>query len=131
MRLIIYSLFMLLGTAAAFVIPTTPRATTRFAFALRIHQPHASDPAASEGEQRPIECFVVNDLEIKMGEEEVPLVVCTSEPDEYAWFNGIDRAAMRPATEKDAELTTECVEGASPMGIEEWECRASSEEFIK
>jgi hypothetical protein len=121
MHTFIYRLFMLFGAASsAFVIPTTPRATTTFV--LRINQPHASDPAASEGEH-PIECFVVNDLEIQMGEEEVPLVVCTSEPDEYAWFNGIEREAMRPATEKDAELTTECVEGASPRGIEEWECK--------
>jgi hypothetical protein len=129
MRLIMYALFMLSGTATAFfVIPTTPRAMTTFV-SLRIRQPHvssSSDPASDDGEQQqqhPIECFVVNDLELQMGEDELPLVVCTSEPEEYAWFNGIERDVMRPATEKDAELTTECVEGASPRGIEEWECK--------
>mmetsp|Transcript_20613 Transcript_20613/g.37248 ORF Transcript_20613/g.37248 Transcript_20613/m.37248 type:complete len:124 (+) Transcript_20613:178-549(+) len=67
-----------------------------------------------------VTCFVVNDEEI-ITEGEKPHVVCTSEPDDYAWFNGVDPKAMREA---DGEETgaEECVEGESFMGKPEWEC---------
>lgn len=67
-----------------------------------------------------VTCFVVNDEEI-VTEGEKPHVVCTAEPDDYAWFNGVDPKAMREARgeENDAE---ECVAGESFRGEPEWEC---------
>jgi hypothetical protein len=130
MRPILYHLFLILGTVLAavhaFVVATSTRSSrTRVTFCLHRNvlcrnNAHAADAdvGSNDGEP-PIECFVIHDKE----EKENPQVICTSEPDEYAWFNGIDRDAMRPATDKDSQLTTECVEGASPRGIPEWECK--------
>eukprot|EP00547_Thalassionema_nitzschioides_P007376 CAMPEP_0194200720 /NCGR_PEP_ID=MMETSP0156-20130528/1206_1 /TAXON_ID=33649 /ORGANISM="Thalassionema nitzschioides, Strain L26-B" /LENGTH=112 /DNA_ID=CAMNT_0038925753 /DNA_START=87 /DNA_END=425 /DNA_ORIENTATION=- len=70
---------------------------------------------ASTREDEPIECYVTNN-----GDEKQK-VVCTSDPEGYAWFNGIDPEKMKP-TDGTSEGTTECVEGYSPKGIPEWEC---------
>jgi len=67
----------------------------------------------------PIECFVVNDAT----EGEDPQVVCTSEPEEYAWFNGIKPSEMKSTDGAAQEGFNECVEGASPKGTPEWECK--------
>mmetsp|Transcript_18022 Transcript_18022/g.18242 ORF Transcript_18022/g.18242 Transcript_18022/m.18242 type:complete len:105 (+) Transcript_18022:501-815(+) len=63
-----------------------------------------------------IHCYVTND-----DTHNTPNVVCTSEPEEYAWFNGIDLHKMRE-TDGTEEGTKECVEGHSYKGIPEWEC---------
>ncbi|KAL7526114.1 hypothetical protein ACHAWF_001635 [Thalassiosira exigua] len=67
-----------------------------------------------------VTCYVVNDQEI-VTEGEKPHVVCTSEPDDYAWFNGIDPNTMRE-TDGASEGTENCVEGESYKGKSEWEC---------
>lgn len=72
-------------------------------------------------EEAEIECFIVND-EMVQTEGEKPEVVCTSEPEDFAWFNGIDPDALKP-TDGTEEGATECVEGASPRGTPEWECK--------
>jgi hypothetical protein len=69
----------------------------------------------------PVECFLVNTEEVGTDGTK-PDVVCTSEPDEYAWFNGLDRNALQPTDGTDSD-TTECVEGASVRGTPEWECK--------
>jgi len=53
-----------------------------------------------------------------------PQIICTAEPDEYAWFNGLERDHMMPAqdTTVSGEFL-ECIEGASPRGVPEWECK--------
>jgi hypothetical protein len=128
MRLIC-PLFLVVSTIStvvhAFVVPIhTARllTTTPMPFAinpaLRTHVALAAEP---EGEASAIECFIVNN-ELVQTEGDAPEVVCTSEPDEYAWFNGIDPEALKP-TEGTEEGGTECVEGASPRGIPEWECK--------
>jgi hypothetical protein len=72
-------------------------------------------------DEKDVECFLVNDEDVvKNGA--TPGVVCTSEPDEFAWFNGLDSLALLP-TDGMSEDALECVEGASPRGIPEWECR--------
>ena len=68
-----------------------------------------------------IECYLVTD-EAVLAEGEPPKIVCTSEPEDYAWFNGIDPQKLTK-TDTVSELATECVEGASPRGIPEWECK--------
>lgn len=84
-------------------------------------------------EDDPIECYLIfQDAEDEDGDEihnrrfplamEKQKVVCTSAPDEYAWFNGIDEENMIPL-ENEILGALECVEGASPRGIPEWECR--------
>ena len=70
-----------------------------------------------------IECFIVNFFEVEE-EGAAPHVVCTSQPEEYAWFNGIDRQAMKE-TDGILEGALECVEGASPRGYPEWECSST------
>ena len=66
-----------------------------------------------------VQCYVIEDED---DEDEKPTVICTSEPEEYAWFNGIDEKKMKP-TDGTETGATECVEGASPRGTPEWECK--------
>mmetsp|Transcript_11990 Transcript_11990/g.19890 ORF Transcript_11990/g.19890 Transcript_11990/m.19890 type:complete len:122 (+) Transcript_11990:47-412(+) len=106
-----------LATSNAFVAVTPPR------LLLSSMQRLATEESVNEDD--PIECFVVND-QLVATEGEAPVVVCTSEPDEYAWFNGLDPKAMRP-TDGMEEGAVECVEGASPRGIPEWECKQDDE----
>lgn len=78
----------------------------------------------------PIECYLIleeDEEEHGFPREKVPkgekdLVVCTSSPEEYAWFNGIEEKNMIPIENEDS-MALECVEGASPRGIPEWECK--------
>ena len=83
----------------------------------------AATDGTNESTMQPpaIECYLVTD-EAVLGEGVPPKVVCTSEPEDYAWFNGIDPAKLLK-TDTVSELATECVEGASPRGIPEWECK--------
>mmetsp|Transcript_22742 Transcript_22742/g.33944 ORF Transcript_22742/g.33944 Transcript_22742/m.33944 type:complete len:129 (+) Transcript_22742:49-435(+) len=67
-----------------------------------------------------VTCFIVNDEEI-ITEGEKPHVVCTSEPDDYAWFNGVDPENMRE-TDGAIEGAENCVQGESFKGKPEWEC---------
>jgi len=67
-----------------------------------------------------VTCFIVNDEEI-ITEGEKPHVVCTSEPDDYAWFNGVDPENMRE-TDGVIEGAENCVQGESFKGKPEWEC---------
>lgn len=109
----------------------------------RISQKNRRDTADA-----PIECYIVEDDEETFGgndgvrddfydefvngsnnhdaasasnHNKKPRVVCTSEPEEYAWFNGIDPNHLIP-TDGTETGSMECVEGASPRGIPEWEC---------
>lgn len=77
--------------------------------------------AAEADDDDDVTCFIVNDEDIILDEAK-PEVVCTSEPDDYAWFEGIERKKMRETdgTESGAE---ECVETASYKGKPEWECK--------
>ena len=84
----------------------------------------------SAAEKKEIECYIIDPEVIcddngdcAVSDDEKPTVVCTSEPEEYAWFNGIDEERMHK-TDGNVDIgATECVEGASPRGIEEWECQ--------
>ena len=76
--------------------------------------------ASSVDDEKVIQCFIVNAFEVDE-EGAFPEVVCTPEPDEYAWFNGLSRESMRPADGIN-EGSLECVEGYSPRGVPEWEC---------
>ena len=79
-----------------------------------------------QDQEAALECFIVNFFEVEE-EGATPHVVCTSQPEEYAWFNGIDREAMKE-TDGILQGALECVEGASPRGFPEWECRTTTEE---
>ena len=41
---------------------------------------------------------------------------------QYAWFNGIDPEHLKPTLGATTEGAMECLEGALPRGIPEWEC---------
>ena len=84
------------------------------------HFRKASVASLNAIDNNPIECYIVNHEEfLEGGKAEV---VCTSEPDEYAWFHGLDRNELKP-TDGVMEGNMECVQSASPTGITEWECR--------
>lgn len=78
--------------------------------------------ASSVDDEKVIQCFIVNAFEVDE-EGAFPEVVCTPEPDEYAWFNGLSREAMQPADGVYGQDFLECVEGHSPRGVPEWECK--------
>lgn len=80
---------------------------------------------AKVDDEKAIQCFIVNAFEVEE-EGAVPEVVCTPEPDDYAWFNGLERESMKPV-EQTSEEFLECVEGASPRGVPEWECKKAEE----
>jgi hypothetical protein len=61
-----------LVVAQSYVMPR------RAAFGMRL--------ASSVDDDKAVECFIVNDEEVYT-EGVPPEVVCTSEPDGYAWFN--------------------------------------------
>jgi hypothetical protein len=69
----------------------------------------------------PTQCYIVNQ-ELVETEGEQPEIVCTSAPEDYAWFNGLDVEALVPVDGTSTEAL-ECAEGASPRGIPEWECK--------
>lgn len=88
------------------------------------------ESAASMNDDEAIQCFIVNAFEVEEEGAE-PEIVCTPKPDEYAWFNGLDREDMKPANDASAsDDILECVEGASPRGVPEWECKKKREEDI-
>lgn len=121
---------MLRPTVLSLLFLACRLATTEAFFAVtplsRLHLTQRfAEEEVSVNEKEPIECYVVNDASVVI-EGEAPVVVCTSEPEEYAWFNGLDPKAMRP-TDGVEEGGVECVEGASPRGIPEWECKQKEE----
>mmetsp|Transcript_1676 Transcript_1676/g.3584 ORF Transcript_1676/g.3584 Transcript_1676/m.3584 type:complete len:121 (+) Transcript_1676:132-494(+) len=79
---------------------------------------HSSAESAVDTDD--VTCYVTNDEEV-VTEGEKPHVVCTSEPDDFAWFNGVDPNAMRE-TDGETEGAENCVEGESYKGKPEWEC---------
>ena len=91
-------------------------------------EPHFNVEAASSNSED-VQCYLIenDDDDGQDGEgggaisDAKPTVVCTAEPEEYAWFNGIDEKKMRP-TDGTETGATECIEGASPRGTPEWEC---------
>lgn len=72
-------------------------------------------------DEKAIQCFIVNAFQVEE-EGAIPEVICTPDPDDYAWFNGLDRETMLPADGHHDDFL-ECVEGASPRGVPEWECK--------
>mmetsp|Transcript_29710 Transcript_29710/g.38855 ORF Transcript_29710/g.38855 Transcript_29710/m.38855 type:complete len:123 (+) Transcript_29710:266-634(+) len=97
-------------------LPPLPKLAT---FALR--NPTSLVFLSKPDDQAPIECYLTNEEEVVI-DGETPQVICTSEPEEYAWFNGIDPDKMKK-TDGMEEGKLECVEGSSPRGVEEWECQ--------
>ena len=79
---------------------------------------------SSVDDEKAMQCFIVNAFEVDE-EGALPEIICTPEPEEYAWFNGISRESMRPADGVHQDFL-ECVEGYSPRGIPEWECTKKS-----
>mmetsp|Transcript_24129 Transcript_24129/g.42823 ORF Transcript_24129/g.42823 Transcript_24129/m.42823 type:complete len:133 (-) Transcript_24129:2817-3215(-) len=78
-------------------------------------------------EDRPIQCFLIQQKskdENDEGNYNSVQVICTSNPDEYAWFNGIEPEQMVP-TDGIYDEAVQCVEGASPRGVPEWECESA------
>ncbi|KAL3782984.1 hypothetical protein HJC23_003140 [Cyclotella cryptica] len=112
--------------ASAFRIPTMPHrsgvVTSRSILCSQLkstseNKSESSDDAIADYD---VSCFIVNEEEI-LADGEKPHVVCTAEPEEYAWFNGID-PKMMVKTEDAIEGAVECKEGESYKGKPEWEC---------
>ena len=79
-----------------------------------------------------VECFIVN-YDMVEEEGETPEVVCTSKPDEFAWFNGLDKDNIKknPNNIIKDEAYKECIEGSSPNGVPEWECTVNDDDWRK
>ena len=118
-----YSLFLLVVAAAvafssAFSVQTPIRQNP-------VTLSSAADDSHSRDDLSEMQCFIVNqDLLDEEMEGHFPEVVCTTAPEEYAWFNGIDAEALVPTDGQVVEGTVECVEGHSPRGNPVWECEA-------
>ena len=104
----------------------TPIRNTKIGPLFMSGETHFNVEAASNTED--VQCYLIEeDDENQDGESggdlasEKPTVVCTSEPEEYAWYNGLNENQMKPTDGTDTGAT-ECIEGASPRGTPEWEC---------
>ena len=75
-----------------------------------------------------VECFIVN-YDMVEEEGETPEVVCTSQPDEFAWFNGLERNDLKSTESIKDEAFKECIEGSSPTGVPEWECKVDDDDW--
>jgi hypothetical protein len=114
--LLFSSSLLLLGvTTHAYVTPPT-----RSLFAIRNHQTVTVPQMVIIDDSKDVECYLVMDDEVKE-EGSTPGVVCTPEPEDFAWFNGLDPEDLVP-TDGIVDGAVECVEGASPRGVPEWEC---------
>jgi len=119
-----------LDTIDAFSINIATSHPTRQAMHSVVHQPSQlyslpgnslADGSTDEVvDDYDVTCYIVNEEEI-ITDHEKPHVVCTSEPEEYAWFNGID-PKMMVETDDAMEGAVECKEGESYKGKPEWEC---------
>eukprot|EP00977_Amphora_coffeiformis_P014169 scaffold3901_cov174-Amphora_coffeaeformis.AAC.7 len=106
-------------TALAFSIrPTSYHSLGHGAMSLKAS---LSLDTANSSQENAISCFITNAFEVEQ-EGATPHVVCTSEPEEYAWMEGIDLVTLKP-TDGIVEGALECVEGASPRGTPQYECR--------
>ena len=74
----------------------------------------------------PDHCYVIYPPHAHDAKEEPPTVVCTNDPEEFAWFNGLDVEDLIPTDAGTSEQALECHEGASPRGIPEWECTVAA-----
>jgi hypothetical protein len=76
-------------------------------------------------ENKPMECFLVIRTEDESNNVVgPPQVICTSQPEEYAWFYGIDQQNLVKTDGVHAHAHL-CVEGESPRGVPEWECESA------
>ena len=131
MRLVLASSLCFSATAFMAQQPATVRMPGGTSLAYSVHD-----------EEKPIQCFIVYGDDINLSrkhnkkkrrrgkhdlkadledlEPEIPKVVCTSNPDEYAWFNGIKPDQLVPTEIVHAARLESCEEGASPRGVPEW-----------
>jgi len=136
MRYIAQSLLVVLASflhvapsCHSFVLPrrsTNTIRTNKIGPLLMSGETHFNAEAASNTED--VQCYLIENDEDAQGDESSgdltsakPTVVCTSEPEAYAWFNGLNENQMKPTDGTDSGAT-ECIEGASPRGTPEWEC---------
>lgn len=77
--------------------------------------------ASSVEAEKATQCYIINAFDVEE-EGAIPEIVCTPDPDDYAWFNGLERESMK-LTDAECDDFMECVAGASPRGVPEWECR--------
>ncbi|KAG7337873.1 hypothetical protein IV203_025937 [Nitzschia inconspicua] len=73
-------------------------------------------------EDKPILCYLITTTDDDNGG--IPQVICTSNPEEYAWYHGIDKEQM-VLTDGIHDHALQCVKGESPRGIPEWECESA------
>lgn len=96
-----------------------------------------------QDDDTPLQCFVILDDD-ESGRP--PQVVCTADPDDYAWFNGIDRTNLIPTDsnylslcdinndEKDTDKSSsvvDCKQETSHRGFPEWEFQNVGDEGQK
>ena len=131
--LLVVLVSFLVPSCHSFVVKDLPRRSTNTVRTNKIGPLHMSGEthfnveAASNTED--VQCYLIeNDDDDDQDDESSgdlasakPTVVCTSEPKEHAWYNGLDENQMKPTDGTDSGAT-QCIEGASPRGTPEWEC---------
>lgn len=110
-------------SSTAFVVvtnhrPTAGSSSSRFVSSQDLQQ------------EQEMQCFIVN-FDMVEEDGEIPEVFCTSEPEEFAWFHGKNMKDLKPTDIIKEEAFEECVEGASPRGLPEWECKVLDEDWQK
>jgi hypothetical protein len=75
-------------------------------------------------EDKPILCYLIQTERNNNDEWIIPQFVCTSNPEEYAWFHGINEDRMI-LTDGVHDQALRCVEGESSRGVLEWECESA------
>ena len=121
MKITTASLFACL--ASAFLCPVTAFTTTTLLSPISQHPPHTSLSYSVHDEDKPIQCFLIqtdDDKDVVL----TPQIVCTPNPEEYAWFNGLDKDQLVP-TDGIHDEALQCVEYESPRGVPEWECESA------
>lgn len=72
----------------------------------------------------PSECYIIYPEEAASDDgDELPYMVCTNSPEEYAWFHGVDEDLMEPKNASTPLSAMECEETESSRGVPEWECQ--------
>jgi len=77
-------------------------------------------------DEEAIQCFIVNYGQVE-NEGATPEVHCTSNVEEFTWFHGYDLDDLVNTQDFPSLLLTECVDGASPRGLPEWECKVQED----
>lgn len=120
-------LLLLLGAGARGFIASQSPSSSVFRRRQRSAVGSAKEPELVQEDalyDTPSECYLIYPSEDDTNLEEVPYMVCTNAPEDYAWFHGLEADWLIPADGTSTPLNAlECQQTESSRGIPEWECQ--------